>query len=81
MPEDKPGMWEALAGIETVVTGQGMPRKRKVCVGLRAAYVQARYLALEVERQEQRRNPMMSAYADRSYPNSVGVYWAVQPHE
>jgi hypothetical protein len=86
---DCPGFWEnfpkdddeveyaALAGIQTDFF-TGLPRRVEFVTGKRAAYIMARRLAHEVEYKEKCRNPRMSAYEDGSYPNSVGVYWALQ---
>ena len=45
---------------------------------MREAYIQARILGLQVEMEEQRLNPRMSMYQDRSYPDSLGVYWRLE---
>ena len=81
MPKDDDDLaYEALAGITTPY-GSGSPRMSRVVRGKVNAYIVAREFGVEVESKEKFRNPCMSAYADGSYPNSIGVYWAIQPVE
>ena len=75
--EDDDEVYVAEAGIETYVC-TGFPRESKEIRGIQAAYVEARRLGVGVEHDEKFRNPRMSAYEDGSYPNSVGVWWAVR---
>lgn len=89
---DCPGFWEempeddddeeyvAFAGL-TLPFGSGHPREKEVVTGKVNAYIEARRMGHDVEFNEKIRNPNMSYYADRSYPNSIGVYWAIQKKE
>ena len=78
--EDDNEVYVAEAGIQTDVS-TGFPRESEEVQGIMAAYVEARRMGTRVENKELSRNSRMSAYADGSYPGSVGVWWAVRKKE
>ena len=79
LPPDDHKVYIAYAGLTFSTIPKGSPKmESEPILGLRAAYIKARRLGVKVEREEKFRNPRMSAYADGSYPDSVGVYWALR---
>ena len=80
--EEDDKLYVAHAGINTVITSRSSWMDSDPIKGIRNAYIEARRLGVIVERRAlDKFGHRMSAYADGSYPNSIGIYWSLGEFE
>jgi len=77
-PSDNLKYYKVYAGLDYECLKGAVHYEEGPIHGLGNAYIKARELALILEKNTKWKNPRMSAYADGSYPNSIGVFWSIE---